>query len=127
MFQQPSLNIGQRSWNFVAKVSFVFPVRNGLQHKATPKYWHCQKRGGGRTHAKIFWWIWLSVQRPNLSDNGPIKVINLPPKIITFPQKCDHIPSISEHFPRNHFDFQNMLIYALLTVASCIYALFVAK
>ena len=59
----------------------------------------------------LFFWaneefrgIWQSVQRPNLSDNGPIKVINLPPKIITFPQKCDHIPSISDHFPRNHFD-----------------------
>ena len=48
--------------------------------------------------------IWQNVQRPNLSDNGPIKVINLPPKIITFPQKCDLIPSISDHFPRNHFD-----------------------
>ena len=59
---------------------------------------------GGLTHAKIFWWIWWSVQRPNLSYNGPIKVINLPPKIITFPPKCDYIPSISEHFLRNNFD-----------------------
>ena len=39
------------------------------------------------THAKIFWWIWQSVQRPNLSDNGPIKVINFPPKIINLPKR----------------------------------------
>ena len=33
-------------------------VREGLLYRELPKSWHCQKGGGGRTHAKIFWWIW---------------------------------------------------------------------
>ena len=80
------------------------PTKGGVAMWGASEILALPERGGGRTHAKIFWWIWQSVQRPNLSDNGPIKVINLPPKIITFPQKCDQIPSISDHFPRNHFD-----------------------
>ena len=36
-------------------------VREGLPEEKLSKSWHCQKkRGGGLTHAKIFWCIWQS-------------------------------------------------------------------
>ena len=59
------------------------------------------KKGGVSTVARFFWWI--SVQRPTLSDNNPIKVIDPPPppqiynilqKVIIHPQFVKISPEI---------------------------------
>ena len=83
------------------------------------KSWHCQKGGGGLTHAKIFWWICRSIPKTLLRHHSAQIMIIYPPKSEHFSPKIDHHQQLVNIYPKSNHSLPKMVIYALFTSKCC--------
>ena len=73
------------------------------------------KRGGGLTHAKIFWWICRSIPKTLLRHHSAQIMIIYPPKSEHFSPKIDHHQQLVNIYPKSNHSLPKMVIYALFT------------
>ena len=73
------------------------------------------KRGGGLTHAKIFWWICRCILKTLLRHHSTQIMKIYPPKSEHFSPKIDHHQHLLNIYPKSNRSLPKMVIYALFT------------
>ena len=93
--------------------------KGGVSVTGAGKILALPKRGGGLTHAKIFWWICRCIPKTLLRHHSTQIMIIYPPKSEHLSPKIDHHQQLVNIYPKSNHSLPKMVIYALFTSKCC--------